>query len=196
MSSHTLTHELEELSLLIKSPRKFLTNYFDNLLKQIDFECEKYINLQNEAFEKTQAADTQDPLNQNLFSKEDLDSDINQTVQFKLNLNQEVERFKVECLTRITSEYKFNEEFIKGITELILAYQVKLGDSQLMENVDERTVMADVIYQKALEAQRALFGNQGFMLVTQEVLQPDSPFCCLIFVSDDFIGSKGVKFLK
>jgi len=184
-----LTEMLTDLKQIIHSPRTYLTTHFDNLRALIDSECEKYIQIQTEAYERSKH--NPDPLMP--FSKEDLESDINQTHQFKFNLHEELEKFKLECLTRVNAEFRFNQEMTEMATKLLEECETIEKSSEEADRVVELT---ERVYELGLTLQAEVFGNKCFLVVTQDKLDPDLPFCCLLCISDDFIGREGENNLK
>ncbi len=180
-----LDESLTDFKQLFKSPPTYLTNYFDSLCVLVDSECQKYIKIQTEAYERSE--NNPDPFE--VFSKEDLESDINQTHQFKLNLIEEIEKFKLECLTRVNDEFSFSEELIEIGNQLLV-------ESENVEEIDQIINLTERSYEVSLKLQAKVFGDKCFLLLSQKELDPELPFCCLLCIHDDYIGKQGEKYLK
>ena len=56
--------------------------------------------------------------------------------------------------------------------------------------------IGEMVYELMVETQRLLFDGKCFILIVNEVLEPDMPFCCLLYLVDDFIGENGLRIIK
>ena len=189
--------DLAELKQAFRSPRQFLEDYFTDLTQQINTESNKYIELQQKAFNKHAESPTS-RLELISFSKDDLEADIAQTNQFVSNLTNEIVQFKEECLQRVGNDFKFNNNDYRDFKAAIKRCEERINDASFIEQLDYDRIdeIDDIVYEMGLRAQNALFNGKCFLLITSEIVDDDVPFCCLVFVSDGFIGKKGAKKIK
>lgn len=183
----TLKSEIKKLTFALKNPRIFVTDYFAELINQLDQETYHYID----KIEKSS----------NNYKKNTISNCIGETLQLNSTMIEVVKEKEQEILSNITESYKFEEKFESEMYQAIETYQEIFKGSK----IDSQTLndLGNSIYTSFNEIKQILFSNQCFLLLDKEILMELKktfnhkirvyPCCNLIFIANGIIGERGLK---
>lgn len=162
---------LKDLKFSLKFPQIHLTSTFDAITNEIDLAAEK------EIFE----------IDSSRHLIQDVDSKITLINSERTRMIEKIKEHSSALIGNVqVSETKKN----------LLENSVKIIESELKnlfsQNIAE---MENLLYEVYFDLERVIFNNQTVVFLSKEILDGNQ-FGTLIFVQDEFIGTKGIQYLK
>lgn len=162
-----LKSNLKNLKFSLEFPQIYLTNSFDAIINEIDLAAEKEILEINTRNHCP-----------------------NKIALINSQRSQMVDKLKGH-LTRLISEIQLSDS-----RKSLLENSLKLIESEL-ENlyIQNKSDLTNLFYQVRFDLERIVFNNQTVLFLSNRILQGNE-FGTLVFLQDEFIGSKGIQYLK
>ena len=199
MELSELRTRVDDLKLMLLSPKLFINKYFDDLINQLDIQT---ISFEIEGKNIKRFRSINGYSNYDTVNLSDYIDKINDWRQLTVD---ELKHAESESLSKITSDFKLDIELKEKSENLIKIFSEDFNNQQNNIPAKKCNELENKVYEVTVKMQQEMMRNNFFMILkkkstrnirTIESLELWRNILPLIRIKGEFIGQKGQQFLE